>query len=50
MNHQARGDGQLHTEGRRRLNFTLKTGKDVGYILKAGGYSQFHTEGRRRLF
>ncbi len=43
------GDGQLHTEGRRRRSATHRRLEEmVSYTLKAGGDGQLHTEGWRR--
>ncbi len=48
---KARGDAQLHTEGRRGqdrpgdVSYTLKAEEMLSYTLKAGGDGQLHTEG-----
>ncbi len=46
---KAGGDGQLHTEGRRRWSAThWRPEEMLSYTLKAGGDGPLHTEGQRR--
>ncbi len=46
---KAGGEGQLHTEGRRRRSAThCRLEEMLCYTLKAGGDDQLHTEGWRR--